>query len=87
MEEKRNWWEEGLCMAGANFGEVVEEKSSAAEQQNPVGTCGCICVRVLYSSFSGCSHLEAQSCIHNHYQLTKTESVSVIKESVWNHHV
>lgn len=74
--------------AGANFGEVVEEKSSAAEQEKPVRTCGCTCVRVcfpedffLYSSFSGCAHLEAQSCIHKHYQLTKTESVSVIKES------
>lgn len=28
MEEKRNWWEEGLRMKGANFGEVVEEKNS-----------------------------------------------------------
>lgn len=61
MEEKRNWWEEGLRMAGANFGEVVEEKSSAAEQEKPVRTCGCTCVQVccsvdfFYFFFSGCS--------------------------------
>lgn len=48
MEEKRNWWEEGLRMAGANFGEVVAEKSSAAEQEKAVRTCGCTCVRVCF---------------------------------------
>lgn len=43
MEEKRNWWEEGLRMAGANFGDVVET-SSAAKQEKPVRTvhiCAC----------------------------------------------
>lgn len=48
MEEKRSWWEEGLRVAGANLGEVVEENSSAAEREEPIRICGCTCVRVCF---------------------------------------